>query len=659
MVNALVQTTTPTAKLPTKGSEHSAGHDMHSTETKLIQPGARATIGTGLEIECPEGTCGRMSPRSGPAAKHGIHTGGGVIDRDCRGETKVVPMNMGDEPFKVNEGDRTAQLIPEKIGEEPLEENDTPTNTNRDQDGFGSAGSTEADMLNKKTQAETLANNRKKDTQRKLDPPANNSLNNQTNQPTMQPASKKTPSSVNDTSKTSMIATELWHQRMGHIGLKKSQATAKCATGMPPAGNLHPSFQCGACAMAKMTKTPKRRHESQATQPGERFHVDFGFARGPKHLQHLMHKRRTAKHKVRHAKSHCPIKTSHDGCSSHPLVTDAATRHAWIFLAKTKEPPLAILNAFLTQHGLKKNQPKFVRTDQGGEPARSTAFRTPMARHNHTVETTGADNSSQNGRGERPHRTFANMMRCMLHSSNLGSEFWSDAPLYAAHTHNRTHHSAIDKTPYEAWTDKQPSLKHTKAFGAPVIARETGTRSAKLDPHAHDGVFLRHTGTSRNIVCYDIHSGQVKIATHRTHDEQGHSFDAQHRTTASNHLVNIGKDQQEDKHGKKNLDAHVDIQTDHLTHHAAAAKLQAQQKFPIGARTQKQFDTDMHVGTMTACDDEAAHCKVQCDDGDEEEFEEHEIQDLLCENDTQEDCPPMHHSHKETLQLEMTLCKCS
>ena len=72
---------------------------------------------------------------------------------------------------------------------------------------------------------------------------------------------------------------------------------------------------------------------------------------------------------------------------------------------------------------------------------------------------------------------MANMMHCLLYSSNLGSEFWSDALLYAAYIYNRTHHKAIDKTPYKAWTGKQPSIKHIRTFGTPVIVRETGMRN--------------------------------------------------------------------------------------------------------------------------------------------------------------------------------------
>lgn len=171
-----------------------------------------------------------------------------------------------------------------------------------------------------------------------------------------------------------MLATELWHQRMGHVGLKKLQATAQCTKGMPNIGNFHPLFKCRACAIAKMSKTPKRKKEHQAQLPGERFHMDFGFVRGPKNLQALLNKRHMAEHKVRHAKSHHPIKTSHDGYSSYLLITNAASRHTWIFLTKTKEPPIVTLEVFLTQHGLKKDIPKFIRTDQGGELARSTAF---------------------------------------------------------------------------------------------------------------------------------------------------------------------------------------------------------------------------------------------------------------------------------------------
>ena len=182
--------------------------------------------------------------------------------------------------------------------------------------------------------------------------------------------------------------------------------------------------------------------------------------------------------------------TSHNGYSSYLLIVDAATQFVWIFLTKSKEPPIMTLRLFLKKHGKQNEGPAYIRTDQGGELARSTTFQQVVAEYQCSLEITGSDNSSQNGRGKRPHRTMANMMRCLLYSSNLGSGFWSDALLYAAYVYNRTHHEAIDKTPYEAWTGKQPSIKHIRTFRTPVIVRETGTRPTKLDPHVFNGVFL-------------------------------------------------------------------------------------------------------------------------------------------------------------------------
>ena len=85
------------AKMPTKGSKHSAGHDLYATETKTLQPGEYAPIGTGLQIQCKSGTYGRIAPRSGLAIRHGIQTLGGVIDRDFRGQIQIILQNTDKE----------------------------------------------------------------------------------------------------------------------------------------------------------------------------------------------------------------------------------------------------------------------------------------------------------------------------------------------------------------------------------------------------------------------------------------------------------------------------------------------------------------------------------------------------------------------------------
>ena len=86
---------------------------------------------------------------------------------------------------------------------------------------------------------------------------------------------------------------------------------------------------------------------------------------------------------------------------------------------------------FFKTYGLKDKTQRYVHTDQGGELARSEEFRRTIMTAGYILEPTGAGNSSQNGKGERPHRTLANMVLCLLYSSSLGAEFWSDAIQYA------------------------------------------------------------------------------------------------------------------------------------------------------------------------------------------------------------------------------------
>ena len=81
------------AVLPVRGSPGAAGYDLTSTESHIILPGHRAIVGTGIALELPEGTYGRVAPRSGLAVKNGLQVGAGVVDRDYRGELKVVIFN--------------------------------------------------------------------------------------------------------------------------------------------------------------------------------------------------------------------------------------------------------------------------------------------------------------------------------------------------------------------------------------------------------------------------------------------------------------------------------------------------------------------------------------------------------------------------------------
>jgi len=128
------------AKAPTRGSAVAAGYDLYAAEDMVIEAGKRACVKTDIQIEVPDGTYGRVAPRSGLAAKHGIDVGAGVIDKDYRGNVMVLLFNFGDSAFNVGRGDRIAQLVLEKISMAELEELPSLDETDRGEGGFGSTG---------------------------------------------------------------------------------------------------------------------------------------------------------------------------------------------------------------------------------------------------------------------------------------------------------------------------------------------------------------------------------------------------------------------------------------------------------------------------------------------------------------------------------------
>ena len=130
----------PEADLPVRGSNGAAGYDLTSTEECTILPNRRVVVSTGISVKVPEGTYGRIAPRSGLAVKHGIHVGAGVIDSDYTGELKVVLFNHNNKKYNIKPGFRIAQLILEQCVTPEVVEVDDLDTTDRGSNGFGSTG---------------------------------------------------------------------------------------------------------------------------------------------------------------------------------------------------------------------------------------------------------------------------------------------------------------------------------------------------------------------------------------------------------------------------------------------------------------------------------------------------------------------------------------
>lgn len=142
MDKLLVSRTSEYAQLPKRATKGSAGYDICSAQNVIVEPKDKALISTALKMKIPEGYYGRIAPRSGLAVKKFIDTGAGVIDSDYRGIVHILLFNFSDKDFRVNIGDRIAQLIIEKIALPEVEEikEEELDESVRGEKGFGSSG---------------------------------------------------------------------------------------------------------------------------------------------------------------------------------------------------------------------------------------------------------------------------------------------------------------------------------------------------------------------------------------------------------------------------------------------------------------------------------------------------------------------------------------
>lgn len=130
--------------LPAYETALSAGMDLRANleETIMLQPLERVLVPTGLYIGLEKGTEAQIRPRSGLAFKYGVTVLNtpGTIDADYRGEIKVLLINLSQEVFAVNNGDRIAQMIIAKHEQPTIELVGELSETARGEGGFGSTG---------------------------------------------------------------------------------------------------------------------------------------------------------------------------------------------------------------------------------------------------------------------------------------------------------------------------------------------------------------------------------------------------------------------------------------------------------------------------------------------------------------------------------------
>ena len=140
----LVQKLLDSAIVPTKNNDLDAGYDLYAFDVVTIPAWGKALVSTQISVAVPPGTYGRIASRSGLSVKNDLEVGAGVIDRGYMGEIKVVLRNFSDTDYRVQRGDKIAQLILENCRQCPIKAvkniSDVIGRSTRGALGFGSSG---------------------------------------------------------------------------------------------------------------------------------------------------------------------------------------------------------------------------------------------------------------------------------------------------------------------------------------------------------------------------------------------------------------------------------------------------------------------------------------------------------------------------------------
>jgi dUTP pyrophosphatase len=131
------------ATLPTRAYDGDAGLDLYAAHAARLEPGERASVGTGIAVAIPPGHAGLVLPRSGLALRHGIAlvNAPGLIDSGYRGEVRVLLLNTDrSEAFEIAAGERIAQLLVVAFAAPGVVEVAELAESERRERGFGSSG---------------------------------------------------------------------------------------------------------------------------------------------------------------------------------------------------------------------------------------------------------------------------------------------------------------------------------------------------------------------------------------------------------------------------------------------------------------------------------------------------------------------------------------
>ncbi|UYV75200.1 hypothetical protein LAZ67_12002864 [Cordylochernes scorpioides] len=315
----------------------------------------------------------------------------------------------------------------------------------------------------------------------------------------------------------------LWHDRLGHRNIEsiKKIRNENLARGLS-LNNCSHSTDCVQCIQGKLTETPfPKKTEYRATETLQLVHSDVC---GPLPTNSLSGKRYFI------------------------TFTDDYSRYTKIYLLKGKDEAYEKIKDYvISAHTEFGKNIQTIRTDNGREYVNRQVedfLNQSGIKHQLTVPYSPA----QNGVAERKNRSLMEMTRCMLFDSGLPQSLWAEAVTTANYLHNRIPSKATDKTPFELWTNRKPSLKHLKRFGCKAFAYIPKIKRNKLDSKVIEGIFLGYNDRSKGYrILHDTDNITISRSVKFIEKENGFHLASTKTTspqvlstdlTSSNHIGN-------------------------------------------------------------------------------------------------------------------------
>ncbi|KAJ3521915.1 hypothetical protein NMY22_g12109 [Coprinellus aureogranulatus] len=280
-----------------------------------------------------------------------------------------------------------------------------------------------------------------------------------------------------------------WHRVMGHIGMStlEKMYQKRMVDGFAVDEASIPSPTCTSCLEAKLTRQPfPKKAETRCERPGEGFHSDVWG----------------------------PIATQSIGKFRYYIsFTDDYSRFVKLYFLKDKgEAADKIAHHVAAVEMRFGKPPAWIRFDNGKELVNERT-KALCAGKGIEIHTTAPYSPSQNGVAERLNRTLLEAARAMMLAKQLPAYLWDEAVSHAVYLRNRSLVSALpDKTPFEAYNGKRPSVGHLREFGCDVWVLDESVGRSKLAPKANKMVFVGFMDGSKSVRYYDAKMRNIKVS---------------------------------------------------------------------------------------------------------------------------------------------------